>query len=78
MRTGVWERTTSGQRSLARSASVEVAEQLTHALAQISTLPGSPALRREEGALINSLMHVKSYAAPETKEALEQASLLIE
>jgi hypothetical protein len=39
---------------------------------------GSPALRREESALINSLMHVKSYAAPETKEALEQASLLIE
>ena len=68
-----------GQRSLARSAPVEVAEQLTHALAQISTLPGIPALRREgiklQVALINSLMHVKGYAAPETKE---QASLLIE
>jgi hypothetical protein len=38
----------AGQRSLARSALVEVAEQLARALAQISTLPGTPALRREE------------------------------
>jgi hypothetical protein len=63
----------AGLRSLARSALVEVAEQLARALAQISTLPGTPALRREEIklqiALINSLMHVKGYAAPETKEA---------
>ena len=59
-----------GQRSLARSAPVDVAEQLTHALAQISTLPGTPALCREgiklQVALINSPMHVKGYAAPET------------
>jgi hypothetical protein len=63
----------AGQRSLARSALVEVAEQLTRALAQISSLPGTPALRREEiklqVALINSLMHVKGYSAPETKGA---------
>jgi hypothetical protein len=69
--TGVWDK--AGQRSLARSALVEVAEQLARALAQISTLPATPALRREEiklqVALINSLMHVKGYAAPETKEA---------
>ena len=39
---------TAGQRSLARSALVEGAEQLKRALAQIATLPATPALRREE------------------------------
>jgi predicted ATPase len=38
----------SGQRSLARSAPVEAAEQLKRALTQIATLPSTPALRREE------------------------------
>ena len=38
----------AGQRSLARSALVEAVEQLTRALAQIETLPGTPALRREQ------------------------------
>ena len=37
----------AGQRSLARSALVEAIEQLTRALDQIATLPGTPALRRE-------------------------------
>jgi predicted ATPase len=45
-------------------------------------LPGSPALRREEiklqVALKTPLMHVKGYAAPETKAAVERARLLIE
>jgi predicted ATPase len=45
-------------------------------------LPGMPALRREQiklqVALANALMHVKGYAAPETKAASEQARLLIE
>jgi predicted ATPase len=55
---------------------------LTRALAQIATLPATPALRREEitlqVALIPPLMHVKGYAALETKGALERARLLIE
>jgi predicted ATPase len=45
-------------------------------------LPATPALRREQinlqVALLNSLMHVKSDAAPETKAAVERARLLIE
>jgi class 3 adenylate cyclase/predicted ATPase len=42
-----WWRT-AGQRSLARSALLEGAEQLKRALAQIATLPTTPALRGEE------------------------------
>jgi class 3 adenylate cyclase/predicted ATPase len=38
----------AGQRSLARSALVEGAEQLSRALGQIATLPATPDLRREE------------------------------
>ena len=72
----------AGQRSLERSALVEAAEQITRALNLIATLPGSPALRREEinlqVALIAPLIHVKGYAAPETKAAAERARLLIE
>jgi predicted ATPase len=72
----------AGQRSLERSAYVEAVEQLTRALAQIATLPPTPALRREEitlqVALITPLAHGKGYAAPETKAALEPALLLIE
>ena len=72
----------AGQRSLERSALVEAVAQLERALAQIATLPGTPALRREQiklqVALANALMHVKGHAAPETKAAVEQARLLIE
>ena len=72
----------AGQRSLARSAFSEAAEQLTRALAQIAVLPATPALRQEEiklqVALITPLMHAKGYAAPETKAAGERARLLIE
>ncbi len=72
----------AGQRSLARSALVEAAAQLTRALDQIATLPTTPALRREQiklqVALINPLMHLKGYAAPETQAAEERALLLIE
>jgi class 3 adenylate cyclase/predicted ATPase len=39
---------TAGQRSLARSALLEGAEQLKRALGQIATLPATPALRGEE------------------------------
>jgi hypothetical protein len=42
-----WWRT-AGQRSLARSALLEGAEQLKRALAQIATLPATPDLRGEE------------------------------
>jgi class 3 adenylate cyclase/predicted ATPase len=77
---GLWGK--AGQRSLERSALVEAAEQLTRALAQIAALPATPALRREQiklqVALITPLMHVKGYAAPETKAAAERARLLIE
>ncbi|MGB8632441.1 MAG: AAA family ATPase, partial [Xanthobacteraceae bacterium] len=72
----------AGQRSLAQSALVEAAEQLTRALDQIATLPITPALRREQiqlqVAIITPLMHVKGYGAPETKAAAERARLLIE
>jgi predicted ATPase len=72
----------AGQRSLERSALVEAVEQLSRALAQIANLPATPALRCEEiklqVALITPLMHVKGYAAPETRAAVERARLLIE
>ena len=72
----------SGTRSLEHSALVEAVEQLTRALDQIATLPATPALRREQiklqVALITPLIHVKGYAAPETKAAAERARLLIE
>jgi predicted ATPase len=72
----------AGQRSVERSALVEAVAQLTRALDQIATLPGTPPLRREriklQVALITPLIHVKGYAAPETKAAAERARLLIE
>jgi predicted ATPase len=72
----------AGQRSLTRSALVEATEQLKRALAQIASLPATPALRREElelqVALITPLIHVKGYAAPETKAATERAHLLLQ
>ena len=72
----------AGHRSLARSALIEAAEQLTRALAQIATLPATSALRREQiklqVALMTPLGHLKGWAAPETKAAEERARLLIE
>jgi hypothetical protein len=77
---GLWGK--AGQRSLARSALVEALAQLTRALAQLRGLPATPALRREQitlqVALITPLCHVKGYAAPESKAAVERARLLIE
>jgi predicted ATPase len=77
---GLWGK--AGQRSLDRSALVEAAEQLKRALGQIGALAASQALRREEIrwqiGLLNALMHVKGYAAVETKVALERARLLID
>ena len=72
----------AGQRSVERSALVEAVAQLARALDQIATLPGTPALRREQirlqAALITPLVHIKGYSAPETKAAIEQARLLLE
>jgi class 3 adenylate cyclase/predicted ATPase len=72
----------AGQRSLQRSALLEAAEQLSRALAQLAILPASPALRREQiklqVALITPLLHIRGYAAPETRGAVERARLLIE
>ena len=72
----------AGERSLERSALVEAAEQLSRALDQIATLTATPGLRREgiklQVALANALMHIKGYAAPESKAAEERARLLIE
>ena len=73
---------TAGQQSLQRSALVEAAAQFTRALDQIATLPSTSALRREhiklQVAVVPPLIHVKGYAAPETKAAVERARLLIE
>jgi class 3 adenylate cyclase/predicted ATPase len=75
-----WDK--AGQRSLARSALDEAVEQITRALAQIATLPGTLSLYRQEiklqVALRNALMHLKGYAAPETKAAIERARVLIQ
>jgi len=72
----------AGQRSLARSALVEAAEQLTRALGLVAKLPTSPASRRDEiklqVAIITPIMQTKGYAAPETKAAVDRARLLIE
>ena len=77
---GLWGK--AGQRSLERSALVEAVEQITRALDQIGSLPSTPVLRREQinlqAALITPLIHVKGYAAPETKGAAERARALIQ
>ena len=77
---GLWGK--AGLRSLERSALVEAVEQLDRALDQNAILPGSAALRREQiklqVALITPLIHVKGYAAPETKVAAERARSFIE
>ena len=77
---GLWGK--AGLRSLERSALVEASEQLTQALNLTARLPATPALRRQEiklqVALITPLIHVKGYAAPETKLAVNRARVLIE
>ena len=72
----------AGSRSLARSAFKEAAEQLTRAISQTATLSHTPTSRREDirlhAALRNVLVHLKGYAAPESKAALERTRLLVE
>jgi class 3 adenylate cyclase/predicted ATPase len=77
---GLWGK--AGQRSLERSALVEAVAQISRALGQTASLPATRERRRErirlQVAIITPLVHVKGYAAPETKEAAERARLLIE
>src|SRR5262249_47552216 len=72
----------AAQRSRAQSGLVEAVGQLTRPFDHIAVLAATPALRREQiklqVALANALMHVKGYAAPETKAADEQARVLVE
>src|SRR5262249_13933334 len=72
----------AGLRSLGRSAPVEATAQLNRALAQITTLASTRALRNEQIklqiALVNALMPTKGHAAPETRASLDQARLLME
>jgi class 3 adenylate cyclase/predicted ATPase len=78
--TNLWSK--AGQRSLARSAVIEAVAQFTRALSQISALPATAALRREQIKLqvgvTTALMHSKGYAAPETKASLDQARSFME
>jgi predicted ATPase len=72
----------AGDQALHRSAYLETIEHFSKAISMAKVLPATPALRREQirlqVALITPLIHVKGYAAPETKAATERASLLIE
>ena len=72
----------AGLRSLARSALIEAIAQLSRALAQIATLPAAPDLRRDQirlqVGLAQALMHSRGYAAPETRQAFEQARIFME
>jgi class 3 adenylate cyclase/predicted ATPase len=72
----------AGQRSAERSALIEATQQLRRALDLIATLPSTPALRRDEiklqVELITPLLHLRGYAAAETRAAVDRARLLIE
>ena len=76
---GLWGK--AGQRSLARSALMEAEAQLNRALIHIASLPGTPALSREQIKLqvdfANAQMHTKGYAAPETKASFDRARMFI-
>jgi class 3 adenylate cyclase/predicted ATPase len=72
----------AGLRSLERSALAEASEQLARAISQIETLPSTPARRQVQmklqTTLIWPLLHLKGFASPETKAAVDRANLLIE
>ena len=74
---GLWGK--AGQRALARSALKEAAEQLTRALDQIASLPGTAALRRKQIELqidlANALIHTKGHASPETKAVVRTGAV---
>ena len=72
----------AGQKSIARSALNEGIAQLTKALDQMATLPGTPALRAEQIklqlALAAPLIHAKGYSSPDVISAFERTRLMIE
>ena len=72
----------AGQRSLNRSALLEAIVQLTRALDQITTLPGTLERLREQiklqVALTNALMHVKGHASSDSRTSLAKAQQYIE
>jgi class 3 adenylate cyclase/predicted ATPase len=72
----------AGQKSISRSALNEGIAQLTKALNQMATLPGTPALRAEQIklqlALAAPLIHAKGYSSPDVISAFEHARLMIE
>ena len=72
----------AGQRSLERSALIEAIAQFTRALNQVASLPGTPALRRNQikfqVGLANALYHAKGTAVIETRAAFDRARLMIE
>jgi predicted ATPase len=72
----------AARRSAQRSALVETEEQLKRALDLIATLPSTPLLRREEiklqVELITPLLHLRGYAAPATRAAVDRARYLME
>jgi class 3 adenylate cyclase/predicted ATPase len=72
----------AARRSAQRSALVEAEEQLKRALDMIAALPSTPLLRREEiklqVELITPLLHVRGYAAPATRAAVDRARYLME
>jgi class 3 adenylate cyclase/predicted ATPase len=72
----------AARRSAQRSALVEAEEQLERALNMLATLPSTPLLRREEiklqVELITPLLHVRGYAAPATRAAVDRARHLME
>jgi predicted ATPase len=72
----------AGQKSIARSALNEGIAQLTKALNQMATMPGTPALRAEQIklqlALAAPLIHAKGYSSPDVISAFERARLMIE
>jgi class 3 adenylate cyclase/predicted ATPase len=71
----------AGEQALQRSAYVEAIGHLGKATGLIDSLPGRARRWQEiklQAALITPLIHVKGYAAPETKAAAERGRLLVE
>jgi class 3 adenylate cyclase/predicted ATPase len=72
----------AGRRSAERSALIEAAQQLRRALDMIATLPSTPDVRSHEiklqVELITPLFHLRGFAAPETRAAVDRARLLME
>jgi predicted ATPase len=76
--TPYWQR--AGQQALERSANLEAVQHLTTALAQLATLPETPARVQQELdlqlALGSALMATKGRAAPEVEQTYARARAL--